>query len=341
MDPEALRQQVLADPHILAQLREQQPQLVEVLNDPVQFRQAMELLQRQTTAEELARQRQIAQLEADPFDPESQRKIEEIIRKEAIRENLQNALEHHPEAFGRVIMLYIDVEVNGTKVKAFVDSGAQTTIMSPACAERCGIMRLVDEGFAGIARGVGTAKILGRVHSAHLKIANVFLPCSFTVMEGKDVDLLLGLDMLKRHRAILDFEKNCLRIQGQEVPFLGEADIPKHAWEKEEEPTVTAPSGATMGAESGTVLDVPNPASQEAAPTPAATEGASSQETTAAFPEADIQKIVEFGFTRQEAVAALEACDGNVEFAVGMLLGDWEVQRLLDSFDELKLHWEG
>lgn len=78
--------------------------------------------------------------------------------------------------------------------------GAQTTIMSAACAERVNIMRLVDTRWAGIAKGVGVQRIIGRIHMVQVAIENDYLTTSFSVLEEQPMDMLLGLDMLKRHQ---------------------------------------------------------------------------------------------------------------------------------------------
>jgi DNA damage-inducible protein 1 len=48
-------------------------------------------------------------------------------------------------------------------------------------------MRLVDKRYAGKAMGVGSCKILGRIHAADIEIEGKFLTCSFTVIENNSV----------------------------------------------------------------------------------------------------------------------------------------------------------
>ncbi|KAI7282949.1 hypothetical protein KC345_g3214 [Hortaea werneckii] len=357
---ETTRLSILGNPAAMAQVREQRPALAEAINDSNRFREVWMEMIREDQDRERERMEQMRLLNEDPFNVEAQAKIEEMIRQEQVQNNLQFAYEHNPEVFGRVTMLYIPVEVNRHPVKAFVDSGAQTTIMSPSCAESCNIMRLIDKRYSGVAKGVGTAQILGRVHSADIRIGDASMACSFTVMEGKDVDLLLGLDMLKRFQALIDLKNNKLVFgDGNEVSFLGESEIPKMLEERlEHEPTVMGPDGTEVGARSGTVKHHAGEGSSSSAAAAAANGSASFQGagrtlgnggggasgSTAAsasnsggaggapapssstaggvrpgHSKENIDQLMALGFAREQAIAALDACDGNVEYAAGLL----------------------
>jgi DNA damage-inducible protein 1 len=348
-DPEELRLHMLGDQRVLDQVRRNDPELAAAVNNKDEFHSIWGRKQRNLAQTQAEKEAELALLNADPFNLEAQAKIEEMIRKERVAENVQKALEFNPESFGRVTMLYIDVIVNNQPIKAFVDSGAQTTIMSPSAAQSCGIMRLVDDRFSGIARGVGTAQILGRVHIAEIQIGSYSLDASFTVMEGKDVDLLLGLDMLKRHQMCIDLKENVLRVHDEKIPFLPESEIPKQLEEHmlEDEPKIEGPGGTKIGGITGTVeqhgQSTPgdlgrtqekgeSSASQAGKRVQSSSAGPSNQSpapsssrTASSAPPAgvsaeSIAKITDLGFTREEAIQALQQVGGNVELAVSLLL---------------------
>ncbi|KAJ2708327.1 DNA damage-inducible protein 1 [Coemansia spiralis] len=197
-------------------------------------------------------------------------------------------------------MLYIDVVVNGRPVKAMVDSGAQATVMSLDCAEQCGIMRLVDKRFSGEARGVGRAKILGRVHNAQMQLGGQALMCSFTVMEGAHISLLFGLDMLKRHQMCIDLKRNALVIGDEAIEFLPEHQLPKEA--EHPAPIAAPPPGET-----------PSPSSA----TPAAPEPQPQQASK--YAEDAIKAVMALGVSREQAIHYLDAAGGNPDVAAGML----------------------
>lgn len=81
------------------------------------------------------------------------------------------------------------------------------------------LMRLVDKRYAGTAVGVGSCKILGKIHAVDIEIEGKFLTCAFTIIENNSVEFLLGLDMLKRFSVIIYVKKCLIDLKKNELNF--------------------------------------------------------------------------------------------------------------------------
>lgn len=340
-DPAFIRDMFLANPDQLSMLRQNNPRLADALLSGDLGRFTSVLQEQQSERAERERMR-IRMLNADPFDLEAQRLIAEEIRLKNIETNMEAAMEHNPESFAQVIMLYINCRVNGHAVKAFIDSGAQTTIMSQSCAERCNIMRLVDSRWAGVAKGVGTQKIIGRVHLCQIQIDDVFLTSSFSILEDQPMDMLLGLDMLRRHQCVIDLQKNILLIgsTGTVTRFLNESELPECArlsYSSESVPSRThdeddqltqALRRSAEEAANRTCKASPSnlpPSSNQTASTSSATDEHLPPNPNLSvtpgdrFKEEDVQKIVTMGFTRDQAIEELRRFNGDSNQAIAAL----------------------
>ena len=128
----------------------------------------------------------------------------------------------------------------------------------------------------------------------------------------------------------IDLKNNVLRIgtTGTETPFLSESDLPmtdrlafsdegevedKQLAEMEDKELAEAmdqsvketAQGASSSSQSSSGMGVAS---------------ASSGAGVASFPEASIQKIIDLGFTRDQAILELQRANGNVDLAATALL---------------------
>jgi len=309
-------------------------------------------LKEQQSARKDRETQRIRMMNADPFDLEAQKLIATEIAQKNIDQNMELAMEASPESFGSVIMLYINCTVNGHQVKAFVDSGAQATIMSQKAAERCNIMRLVDQRWAGIAKGVGTQKIIGRVHMAQIQIETDFLTSSFSILEDQPMDMLLGLDMLKKHQCTIDLKKNALVIgtTGTETRFLPESELPPCARLSQavsEDDVIKASAKETAALEDKQLAEaLARSASDSSMDTSeshsekAGTSGTSSTPTeikvesdilaTDTFKESDVTNMISMGFPRAGCIVELRKNGGDVNLAVAGMFA----KSLSESFNK-------
>lgn len=162
------------------------------------------------------------------------RNLSNLDKEEQIVENKLLAYEYMPEAFTRMTMLYIPCKMNGISTFAFIDTGAAICVISEKVARESKLIELMDVKFAGVAKGVGTSKILGRIHMAQLQLGSEFFPISINVLDSiSSWGLLIGLDFIRRHRCTLDFLEHSFNINSQKIKFLNDADVIKNIGEEE------------------------------------------------------------------------------------------------------------
>ena len=235
-----LHDRFLTSPDDLNSLFNTNPELAEAIvsgnNSKVEsiVRKQVEEAEKKRKDEEME---YIRLMNSDPNDPQVQEKIAKIIQKKNIDENLRQAEEYMPETLFPVHMLFINLEINKKKVVALVDTGAQSTVMSQDLCKKCDLFNLCDDRYSGIAKGVGTSRIVGVVHAAQMKIQNKVLMAKITVIENSSIGFIFGLDNMRAHRCTIDLKKNGLVFPdiGVTAKFLSDGEIKKIKEEQDEE----------------------------------------------------------------------------------------------------------
>lgn len=223
---------------------------------------------------------------------------------------------------------------------AFVDTGAQTSIISPEHAEELGISDLIDRRHTGEARGVGSTPILGRIHDIEVTIGDAVVHLAFTVLQT-GMDLLLGLDMMRKYGMCVDLKENCLRVDNMKVRFLDDSESPSLGESLQKRsgnggvklgggnlfsPGAFDPATATSSNPNPSLTSALSAAAAAASAAQVRNNGSSSSPATgtlpateATIPEASIQQLTSLGFSRSQAISALRQCNGNVEIAASLL----------------------
>ena len=182
------------------------------------------------------------------------------------------------------------------------------------------------------------------MHIAKIKFGSIFLASSFTILDQQGMDFLFGLDMLRRHQGVIDLQKNVLRIQGEEVPFLAENAIPhlmeeqrnamdnhnNNAQSMDEDDAMQNALMQSMQNQSNANKDNVEQKSDtnnnnngnngnDLVSSILGAMNGGNNNASATMNENDITTLTNLGYSRSQAMNALSMCGGNVEMAASYL----------------------
>ncbi|GAB5036509.1 dna damage-inducible protein 1-like [Nannochloropsis oceanica] len=116
----------------------------------------------------------------------------------------------HKELHHQQQMLYVDCTINNRRLRACVDTGASTTVMSLAMARECGLLSHIDTSVVGGVKGVGFAKILGCVHEAKILLGRFQIQTRVSIIDSLSPPFVIGLDVLRHCQCVISFQDKVL-----------------------------------------------------------------------------------------------------------------------------------
>lgn len=146
--------------------------------------------------------------------------IKKINSKSQKSKDINNAYDTIPEFFFPVNMLYIPIKINGIDINAFVDTGAQISVISEKLAKKCNLSYRINEKYKSQMIGIGTSKSPGKIFNVEIEINKYMLPCNLTVInDDSNIDMLFGLDIMKNHNMTIDLANNCIKTKYFNINF--------------------------------------------------------------------------------------------------------------------------
>mmetsp|Transcript_3569 Transcript_3569/g.7885 ORF Transcript_3569/g.7885 Transcript_3569/m.7885 type:complete len:297 (+) Transcript_3569:140-1030(+) len=113
-------------------------------------------------------------------------------------------------------MCLILCSVGSITVEMLVDTGAQCSVLSMPLVNQLGLTNRLDRRYQGVAAGVGRARISGQIRNVvcAFGVGHVEFLMDFTVLDVKDLLVIIGLDQLRKYKCLVDMEREKLIFGG-------------------------------------------------------------------------------------------------------------------------------
>ncbi|KAH9813367.1 hypothetical protein DFH28DRAFT_896856 [Melampsora americana] len=124
--------------------------------------------------------------------------------------------------------------------------------------------------------------------------------------------------MLKRHQAIIDLSKNALIIQGRELRFLSEHELPEEAHDEPAELEQAKKQSLLEDNSQKVIADAANRAAAGGEASQSVGAG-TSEAGLEAEQKAKVDSLIALGATNEQAVTLLRSTNWNAEYAASLL----------------------